>query len=121
MTIYERAADLIAGLFHGDLDALDPIGLAAAHAEQAAVLGDGDGVALHVLHAAPGKLQVLELLWRGLLLRDDLEIDAFGTQVVGTLYQPAAADLPETAATRLTGRWPPQARLCPGSATDPAY
>ena len=37
-------------LLDGDGHAVHTIGLAAAHAEQAAVLGDGDGIALYVLH-----------------------------------------------------------------------
>ena len=55
-----------AGLLQSDLHALHAIGLPAAHAQQAAVLGNCDRIALNVLHAAPGKTQVLQL-FRGWL------------------------------------------------------
>src|SRR5215212_4693441 len=49
----DGALHLVAGFLHRDLYALHAVWLAAAHAEQAPILRDGDGVALHVLHAAP--------------------------------------------------------------------
>src|SRR5690606_29375233 len=83
----------VAGLLHRDFDALHAVRLAAAHAEEAAVLRNGDGVALHVLYAAPGELQVFELRGRGLALGDDLEFDLLGGPVIGVLGKPAAANL----------------------------
>ena len=59
---------VLRGLLQGDLDTLDPVGLPAAHAQQPLLLGNRDGIALHVLHAPPGESKVCKLLlcWLGL-------------------------------------------------------
>ena len=57
---------LLRSLLQRDLCAFDSIGLPAAHAQKAPVLGHRDGIALHMLHYAPGKAQVLQLLLCGL-------------------------------------------------------
>lgn len=68
--------DIAAGLAKGNLNALDAVGLPAAHAQQAPVLGNGDRIALHMLHAQPGKAQVSQLCLARLLLRHRLEVNA---------------------------------------------
>lgn len=80
---------VFASLFQGNLYRLDPVGLPTAHAQQPLALGDGDGVALDVLHAQPGKLEVLQLLRGGLRLGDGGELYLLRHQVVRLLVQPS--------------------------------
>jgi hypothetical protein len=75
-----------------------PVGLAAAHAQQLVVLCDRDRVGLDVLHTAPRKLEVLQLLRGRLRLGHDREGDVLGGEVVRALLQPAASDLAQLAA-----------------------
>mmetsp|Transcript_1653 Transcript_1653/g.3646 ORF Transcript_1653/g.3646 Transcript_1653/m.3646 type:complete len:417 (-) Transcript_1653:585-1835(-) len=95
ITSQHRPFNLIAGLFHRNLDGLHPVGLAASHTQQLPVLCQSDCIALYVLHAGPCKLQILELAIRGLLLRHDAELNVLGRQVIAVLIQVAASNLPE--------------------------
>lgn len=45
----DRALDLVTSLLQGDADRVDTVGLARAHAQQLAILGNSDGVGLDVL------------------------------------------------------------------------
>ena len=62
----ESHLGLLCSLLQRNLCTLDSVGLPTAHAQEAPVLGDRDGIALHMLHYAPGKAQVLQLLLCGL-------------------------------------------------------
>mmetsp|Transcript_4845 Transcript_4845/g.17016 ORF Transcript_4845/g.17016 Transcript_4845/m.17016 type:complete len:629 (+) Transcript_4845:974-2860(+) len=101
---HDGALDLVRGLLDGDLDALYPVRLARAHPEEPLPLGDGDGVRLDVLDAAPRELEVLKLLLGRLLLRHDLELDVLGGEVVVLLQDEAAADLLQALAVALVVR-----------------
>lgn len=82
--------DVFGSLSECYLRALYAVGLPAAHAQQAALLGNSDGVALYVLHYAPGKAQVLKLLLCGLGLRYSREVNLLWCQGICLLVQPAA-------------------------------
>ena len=79
---------LLRSLLQRDLCTLDSVGLPTAHAQKAPVLGHGDGIALHVLHYAPGKAQVLQLLLCRLCVRDRRELNLLWRQGVCVLVQP---------------------------------
>lgn len=66
--------------FKGNTDRVDSVGLPRAHAEQLTVLGDRDRVGLDMLHAAPCKLEVLQLLSGRLRLGNALKRDVLWHQ-----------------------------------------
>mmetsp|Transcript_2095 Transcript_2095/g.6206 ORF Transcript_2095/g.6206 Transcript_2095/m.6206 type:complete len:301 (+) Transcript_2095:7901-8803(+) len=98
VTGQHRTLELVPALLEGDADAVDAVGLPAAHAQQAAPLGHRDGIALHVLHRRPSEPEVSHLLGGGLGIRHHRELDVIRLQAVRLLVQPPPADLAQRAA-----------------------
>jgi hypothetical protein len=76
----------------GDARGVAAVHLARADAGGLAVLGEDDGVRLHVFADREGKQHVVDLRIRRLLLGDDLQIGARDVADVAVLNEEAAGD-----------------------------
>ena len=89
-----------AGLPHGDFDRIDAAHLPGADAQQHSLLGQHDGVRLHVPHDAPGEAQIGQFSVCRLAARDHLPLAFRIGRQVAVLHEKAAGDVPV-----LPGRW----------------
>mmetsp|Transcript_22708 Transcript_22708/g.63850 ORF Transcript_22708/g.63850 Transcript_22708/m.63850 type:complete len:218 (+) Transcript_22708:23-676(+) len=84
---------LLARLADRQVHRIDPVGLSRADTHRSEVPHEHDGVRLDVLGRQPGEAEVRLLLWRGLLLRDHLEVSR--GRSVRRLEEQAARDRPD--------------------------
>ena len=79
------------GFLDTDFHRIDPAHLSCTHADRAAVVRENDRIRFHVLHHAPGEIEVSGFSFRRLSLRHDVGLRA-EQNAIGFLQQHTARD-----------------------------